>query len=193
MLYWGKSTSESCPTASGCATCSCDSEDYAKDRSYTTTQMNDDPVAAILSYAEAAQDLYHRLILVVGPGGSGKTATLRAVAAHAGAPVLNLNLELSRRLLDLTARQRLLEVPRVLDDLIGRDRPLVLLDNTELLFDPTFGQDPLALLQRASRNRTIVAAWNGTLDNGYLSYAEPGHPEYRRYPQTGLVIVRPGA
>ena len=156
-------------------------------------QRDDRAVASVLSRIGGAQTLYHRLVLVVGRGGSGKTETLRAVAAHAGAPVLNLNLELSRRLLDLTARQRLLEVPRVLDDLIGRDRPLVLLDNTELLFDPTFGQDPLALLQRASRNRTIVAAWNGTLDNGYLSYAEPGHPEYRRYPQTGLVIVRPGA
>ena len=155
--------------------------------------MTDESVKTVLSWIDTARDLYHRLVLVVGPSGSGKTATLRAVAAHAGAPVLNLNLELSRRLLDLTARQRLLAVPRVLDDLIGRDRPLVLLDNTELLFDPTFEQDPLALLQRASRNRTIVAAWNGTLDNGYLSYAEPGHPEYWRYPQTGLVIVRSGA
>ena len=153
--------------------------------------MNDDPVAAILSHMDTAPDLYHRLILVVGPGGSGKTATLRAVAAHAGTSVLNLNLELSRRLLDVTARQRLLEVPRMLDDLIGRDRPLILLDNTEVLFDPTLKQDPLVLLQRASRNRTIVAAWSGTFGNDYLSYAEPDHPEYRRYPQTeGLVVVR---
>ena len=36
--------------------------------------------------------------------------------------MLSLNLELSRGLLDITARQRLLEVPRVLDDLMGRDR-----------------------------------------------------------------------
>ena len=151
--------------------------------------MNDDPVGAILSCVDAAGDLYHRLVLVVGPSGSGKTATLRAVAAQAGAPVLNLNRELSRRLLDLTARQRLLEVPRVLDDLMGRDRPLMLLDNTELLFDPMLKQDPLALLQRASRNRTIVAAWNGTLGNGFLSYAEPDHPEYRRYRRDGLVTV----
>ena len=143
--------------------------------------MNDDPVAAILSRIDTAQELYHRLVLVVGPSGSGKTATLREVAVHAGAPLLNLNLELSRRLLDLTARQRLLAVPRVVDDLIGRDRPLVLLDNTELLFDPAFEQDPLALLQRASRNRTIVSAWNGILGNGFLSYAEPDHAEYRRY------------
>ena len=151
--------------------------------------MNDDPAAAILSRIDTARELYHRLVLVVGPSGYGKTATLRAVAAHADAPVLNLNLELSRRLLDLTARQRLLEVPRVLDDLIGRDRPLVLLDNTELLFDRTFEQDPLALLQRASRNRTIVAAWNGTLGNSFLSYAEPDHPEYRRYRSDGLMTV----
>ena len=33
----------------------------------------------------------------------------------------------------------------MLDELMGRDRPLVLLDNTELLFDPTLRQDPLAL------------------------------------------------
>jgi len=151
--------------------------------------MNDDSVAAILSCAEAAQALYHRLVLVVGPSRSRKTATLRAAAAHAGAPVMNLNLELSRRLLDLTARQRLLAVPRVLDDLLGRDRPLVLLDNTELLFDPAFEQDPLALLQRVSRHRTIVAAWNGTLGNGFLSYAEPDHPEYRRYRSDGLMTV----
>ena len=154
-------------------------------------QCDDRAVATVHSHIDGAQDLYHRLILVVGRGGSGKTATLQAVAQLTNSPVLNLNLELSRRLLDLTARQRALQADRILDDLIGRDRPLVLLDNTELLFDPTLKQDPLALLQRASRNGTIVASWNGTVDNGYLSYAEPGHPEYRRYPQAGLVIVLP--
>ena len=41
------------------------------------------------------------------------------------------------------------------------------------------------------RNRTVVAAWNGTLDNGHLLYATPGHPEYRHYPARDLVVVRP--
>ena len=66
----------------------------------TTTQ--DSPVETILAHVEAAGDLYHRLILVVAPSGAGKTATLRAVAARTSVPVLNLNLELSRRLLELT-------------------------------------------------------------------------------------------
>ena len=61
------------------------------------------PVETILAGIEASADLYHRLILVAGLSGAGKTVTLRAVAAHTGVQVVNLNLELSRRLLDLTA------------------------------------------------------------------------------------------
>ena len=155
--------------------------------------MTDDLVAAILARIEGAPDLYHRLILVAGPGRSGKTAALQAVAQATGAPLLNLNLALSRRLLDLSARQRALAAPRLLDDLVGRDRPLVLLDNTELLFEPNLRLDPLALLQSAARNRTLVAAWNGAVDARYLTCAEPGHPEHRRYPRGGLAIVSPKA
>ena len=151
------------------------------------------PVETILARIEASADLYHRLILVAGLSGAGKTVTLRAVAAHTGVQVVNLNLELSRRLLDLTERRRALEVPRALDEILGRDTPVVLLDNTEILFDPALQQDPLRLLQHVSRNRTIVASWNGTVDDRYLSYADPGHPEHCRYPTGGLVIVVPSA
>ena len=146
----------------------------------------------VVAEIDSVRQLYHRLVLVVAPSGSGKTATLREVAARTGAPLLNLNLELSRRLLDLTAHQRVFELPRVLDDIMGREVPLVLLDNTEMLFDPTLKQDPLRLLQLASRNRTVVAAWTGTFENGYLSYAAPDHAEYRRYREQGLVVVHPG-
>ena len=155
--------------------------------------VTDDPVAAILSRIEGARHRYHRLILVAGAGGSGKTAALRAVAQATGAPVLNLNLELSRRLLELTARQRVLRLPALLDELIPRGRSPVLLDNTELLFEPALRTDPLKLLQGAARNRTVVAAWNGALDGGWLTCAEPGHPEYRRYRRDGLAIVSLGA
>ena len=104
---------------------------------------------------------------------------LRRVAASTGARLLNLNLELSRRMLELTGRERSFRLPDLLDEVVGRDAPLVLLDNIELLFDLAFQHDPLRLLQGVSRNRTIVATWNGTLADGYLSYAVPDHPEFR--------------
>ncbi|MBZ4685357.1 MAG: hypothetical protein JG774_1102 [Desulfomicrobiaceae bacterium] len=118
--------------------------------------------------------LYHRLILMVGPAGSGKTSALQEVSAstslsacghaQAGAPLVNVNLELSRRMLDLTERQRALQLPRLLGEIVGEATgELVLLDNIEILFDVHLKQDPLRLLQGLSRNKTVVAAWNGSI------------------------------
>ncbi len=138
-------------------------------------------------------ELYHRLILVVGPSGSGKTPALQEAARQTGAPLVNVNLELSRRLLELSDQRRAFELPRILAELLGDCGQLVLLDNIEILFDVAFQQDPLRLLQGLARSRTVVAAWNGTADGHNLSYAAPGHLEYRRYPANDLVIVRPKA
>ena len=148
----------------------------------------------VLAQIDGAAALYHRLILVTAPSQAGKTEALRQIADSTGARLVNLNLELSRRMLDLTERERALRMPDLLDEVVGRDDSLVLLDNIELLFDAALWQDPLRLLQGVSRNRTIVAAWNGTLENGYLTYATPEHPEHRRYSRDDrgdLVIVCP--
>ncbi len=103
---------------------------------------------------------------------------------------MNLNLTLSQRLLSLTPRQRVLQLSQVAEAIVREaDSETVLLDNIELLFEPSLKQDPLRLLQGISRNRTIVASWNGTVIEGYLTYAEPGHPEYRRYLAQGLTVV----
>ena len=147
----------------------------------------------VLRKIDEARELYHRLILMMGPAGSGKTSALQEVSASTSAPVVNVNLELSRRMLDLTERQRALQVPRLLGEIVGEatgDLPaatlaaqagLVLLDNIEILFDVHLKQDPLRLLQGLSRNKTIVAAWPGSFVDGLLIYAEAGHREYRRY------------
>jgi hypothetical protein len=81
-----------------------------------------------------------------------------------------------------------------LDGVVSEDdQEAILLDNLELLFDPKLDQDVLRSLQILSRNRPIVAAWNGSVDNGNLTYATPEHPrEYRRHPvEPGLLIVGP--
>ncbi|MGB4566950.1 MAG: BREX-3 system P-loop-containing protein BrxF, partial [Limnochordia bacterium] len=54
--------------------------------------------------------MYHRLVLVVGSSGVGKTKVLEEISLRIAAPLVNVNLELSRRMLDLTERQRLLEL-----------------------------------------------------------------------------------
>jgi hypothetical protein len=146
----------------------------------------------IIQKIDEVATLYHRLILVVAPSGGGKTRALREVSQRTGFPYLNLNLELSRQLLDMTERQRLMRVSRLLGDMVNAQAAqAVLLDNTEFLFDPALQQNPLLLLQNISRNKVVVAAWNGTLEKDHLIYASPDHPEYHRYPARDLVIVTP--
>ena len=137
-----------------------------------------------------AESLYHRLVLVVGAEGSDKTTALRDVAERFDASLVNVGLELSRRLLDLTERQRRIRIPTLLGRIVTETASAVVwLYNIELLFDITLRQDPLGLLQRLSRRRTVVATWNGSMEGGHIVYAEPGHPEYRRYPAEDLLIV----
>lgn len=146
-------------------------------------------VERLVRTIRAVEASYHRLVLLVAPVGSAKTATLRHASEHLGGHVVNVNLELSRHLLDLSAEQRKLRCARVLDDVLGPDDTTAFLCRTELLFDPAFQHDPLRLMQQLSRRRTVVAAWSGAVDGAFLTYAEPGHPEYRRCPVDGLVWV----
>ena len=139
-------------------------------------------------------ELYHRLVMLVAPAGAGKTAALQDVHERTAAPLVNVNLELSRRMLDLTERQRALQLPRLLAEIVGISAAdVVLLDNVEVLFDVSLKQDPLRLLQGLSRNKTVVAAWSGSIDGEYMVYATPDHPEYKRYPLRDFLVVNPEA
>jgi len=139
-----------------------------------------------------ASKLYYRLVLLVAPAGSGKTGVLREINDRTSALLVNVNLELAQRMLDLTERQRALYLPRLLSEIVGSFKTdLVLLDNLEGLFDVSLKQDPLKLLQGISRNQTVVAAWSGSIIGDNLVYAMPDHPEYKRYPVRDFLVVTP--
>lgn len=133
--------------------------------------------------------LHSKLILLIGQSGAGKSKALRALAKAADAKVLNLGATLGVRLASLPQKQRPLEVVSELRDLGDEHAKgdLLLLDNLELLFDPSLQLDPLDVLKRHAHARRVVAVWPGQLRDGRLSYAELGHPEYRDYGISGLV------
>jgi hypothetical protein len=139
--------------------------------------------------SEAAQR-YFRLILVVGPSRSGKTGSLAALASTRGWKRLNVNLALSARLIEVPQRQRAAMVAELLSELVvAAAGDVVLLDNLEMLFAVELELDPLRLLQSLSRNRTVIAAWPGAFVGQTLTYAEPGHPEFKRFVRPDAVIV----
>jgi hypothetical protein len=148
----------------------------------------------IIRRIDQAAELYHRLVMLVAPAGAGKTAALQYVHERTAAPLVNVNLELSRRMLDLTSRQRALLLPRLLAEIVGASAAeVILLDNIEVLFDVSLKQDPIRLLQGLSRNKTVVASWSGSINGEYMVYATTDHPEYKRYPIRDFLVVNPEA
>lgn len=142
---------------------------------------------------EQVASQYYRLVILVGAPASGKTTALQTVAQNLGCQLLNVNLELSKKMLELTRTQRSRQVERLLKEVIASvPGDVVLLDNLEILFDTALELQPLRLLQVLDRNRTIVASWNGSFQGGTLIYAEPGHPEFMQFKQPEAVVVTVG-
>ena len=154
--------------------------------------MKDNTIDNIIQKIKQVSDLYYRLIIVVSPSGSGKTDILKNIHDRLEIPIINVNLRLSKQMLELSERQRILQLIKMLDEIIDENKEEVaLLDNIEMLFDVALKQDPLRLLQNLSRKKTIITTWNGEVENDHLIYAEPDHPEYRRYSTNNLTIICP--
>jgi len=142
---------------------------------------------------EQVASQYYRLVILAGAPASGKTTDLQSVAQKLGCQLLNVKLELSKKMLELTRTQRSRQVERLLKEVIASvPGDVVLLDNLEILFDTALELQPLRLLQVLNRNRTIVASWNGSFQGGTLIYAEPGHPEFMQFKQPEAVVITVG-
>ena len=148
----------------------------------------------VLSAVEEVANGYHRLLLLVAPIASGKSDRMRSLSRDRGWPLINVNQVLTERLLELDARERVLQCKKVMSDAIAvTDSQTVFLDNVEMLFEKHLQQDPLRLFQSLSRTTTLVVAWLGEFDGRYLSFADPGHRDYRKYnePEARVINMQP--
>lgn len=136
---------------------------------------------------------YYKLVLIVGPTGSGKSNLLKEAAKY-NFQHLNFGEVFSRELLSKPAHLRAAEAEEVAIDLVdsmGAHR--LAIDNTEVLFESPIKLNPLALLKRLSIDRLIVATWNGSFDDSHLYYGMKGHSAYEafKYTQEDTFVVVP--
>jgi len=152
--------------------------------------MSETTIPQILNQIRAAQNAYHKLLIIAGRPGSGKTRALNDLADQLTMPVTNLSLMLSERLLNLSRRQRMLKVDELATEVVdAKNCGNVCLDNTELLFDSSLRMNPLGFLRDLSRNRLIIATWSGVMSAGELQFAHVGHPDFFQQTVIGYPVV----
>jgi hypothetical protein len=145
-------------------------------------------VERLAQLAEEIGDLQSKLILLVGR--SGKTKLLRMLAQRLNAPLFNIGVKLGRRLAATPLSERSFSTNELLRESIDSacgDVPL-LLDNLEVLFEPSLKINPLDIIKRVAHSRRVVAVWPGEMRNDRLMYAGMGHPEHRDYTRDGVVV-----
>jgi len=152
--------------------------------------VNESIVTQVLDTIRQAPNQYFKLVIIVAPSGGGKTKVLQDVSKEIKTSLINVNLELSRLMLDFTPQQRMLQLPRLLNEIVTKfNSDVVLLDNIELLFDVSLKLNPLALLKKISRNRPVISSWNGTVEDNHLKYARQGHLEYGSYDLDDIIVI----
>lgn len=152
--------------------------------------MIDELTHQLLQKIEDVAALYYRLIILITEPALNQRISVNDLKKNLKCGTVNVSLDLSRLMISLTSRQRALKVSPLLDQIV-KEQPydIVLLNHNQILFEPNLRQDPLRLLQNLSRQKTIIVIWEGQVQGQYLTYAVPGHPEYRRYPTRELILI----
>lgn len=152
---------------------------------------NSNTIHHILEKLESVNNQFYRLLLIAGTSERARENIIDLLSVKILAPIVNINLEVSRQLLELPEKQRPLHVTNILDAIIkSKTQPTFIFKNIELLFNATLKTDPLQLLKHFARNKTLIVTWNGYVDGEFLIYAAPGHPDYKKYPDKNLNIIK---
>jgi hypothetical protein len=150
--------------------------------------INSSALDALTRLASEIGDLQSKLLLLAG--NSGKTRLLQLLANRIRAVPINVGAKLAHRLATIPVQDRGIltaDLLRQITDSAHRDAP-VLLDNLEVLFEPSLKINPFDLIKRLAHSRPVVAVWPGGLRDDRLVYAHMGHPEHRDYPRDGIVV-----
>ena len=126
----------------------------------------------------------HKLVILLGKFGAGKTGIIKDVAAEIDGKYVNMNLELTERLLTLPRRKYDdgVTAHRLIDELcdeLSPDGEPLLIDNVEILFSPELGKlNPIDTFKRMSRQRPVVVALPARRVGNHAEYATIGQADH---------------
>ena len=103
----------------------------------------------------------HKLLLIVGGPGSGKSKAIREYSNETGIPMLDLDM-----IFQHTPTEKLVE--EMTQFLTTYRQPVLLLDNKKILYKKDSQIDLLEFLKAVSTDKPVVATWNGKVEDGQL-------------------------
>jgi len=98
------------------------------------------------------------------------------------AEVIEVGLVLSKKLLEYPESERQSLIVELLKEIVEEHRSdILILKDSEILFNPYYGLDVVKQIKSLSRNSKIILVWPGIISDNELIFAEPGYEDYYRY------------
>jgi hypothetical protein len=119
-----------------------------------------------------------RLVLLVGENPRAIRESASAAGIATGWRTVDLNRDLSQRLIPHTAAERRVIAWDAFEEVVGDPSEGVVLLTSDVLFEPSLGYRPYEAIRRLARRGPVIAAWFGTVQGEFITRAHPGHPEY---------------
>ncbi|MFR1296223.1 MAG: BREX-3 system P-loop-containing protein BrxF [Coprobacillus cateniformis] len=106
------------------------------------------------------QDAKHKLLLIIGQPGSGKSKLIRKYSEETGIPILDLD-----KIFTHTPNNQLMR--EMQNFLSTYHQKVLLLDNKKILYAKDSSYRPFGFfLKELSENIIVVATWNGKIEDG---------------------------
>lgn len=116
------------------------------------------------------QNSDHKLLLIIGKPGSGKTKVIREYSEETGIPIIDLD-----KIFAHTPPDNLVNEMNAF--LKEYRQKVLLLDNKKILYAKNSSIDLLAFLKEISQTIPVVATWNGKIEDGQLFHFNNDAPE----------------
>ena len=108
-------------------------------------------------------DAKHKLLLIVGEPGSGKSKVIREYSQETGIPIIDLD-----KIFANTASDQLMNEMK--NFLKNYNQNVLLLDNKKILYTKDSTIDLMDFLKEISLSIPVVATWNGHIKNNQLHH-----------------------
>lgn len=119
---------------------------------------------------EELENAEHKLLLIIGQPGSGKSKLIRKYSEETGIPIIDLD----KIFMNTPPEKMVYEMKQFLTTY---HQKVLLIDNKKILYAKKSNIDLLAFLKELSENIIVIATWNGKIEDGQLFHFCNDAPE----------------
>ena len=141
-------------------------------------------MSEIQTKLEALKDAKYKLLLIVGQPGTGKSKLIHQYSEDTGTPILDLNPIFGEEVPEGSDSQ-------YINDFMGKylstyKPEVLLLDNKRVLYSKNSKIDLLSFLKEIATTKTVIATWNGMVEDGQLVHIRSKADTNLAYPIDSL-------